>query len=63
MTALHSWGPWAGLRERAGFLSSLRCVVLAMLFIIFAHQFPHQPNGENNKASECCRGDYVRDRV
>lgn len=43
---------WAGLGERRlGLLSSLCCVVLGMLLIIFACQFSHQPNGDNNKAS------------
>lgn len=64
ITALHSWDPWAGLgEERLGFPSSLCCVVLGTLLIIFANQFPYQPNWNNNKASELGWGDCVRGYV
>lgn len=46
-----------------GLLSSLCCVVLGKLLITFAHQFPHQPNGANNRTSEHCCGGLVRDYV
>lgn len=43
-----------GLDVRRGDLGSClhSCVVLGKLLIIFAHQFPHRPNGANNKTLE-----------
>lgn len=58
---------WGKVREKIialmartlGLLSSLCCVVLGKLLITFAYQFPHQPNGANNRTSEHCCGGSV----